>query len=241
MTATAALPALPEPPREQITAWASELEGATPDAIIRFAVEQFGPAQIAVATQFGAEGCTLLHRVAQIAPAVRFFTIDTGLLFHETYALADRLEARLGIHIERVAPRQSVAEQAVTHGPNLWERDPDLCCTLRKVQPMLEALHGMGAWMTGLRREQSPSRAHTPVVQWDERFGLVKFAPLATQRSAEVEAYIRRHHVPTNPLRQLGYPSLGCFTCTRPVKPGEDPRAGRWWRSAKTECGLHQG
>lgn len=226
------------PSAATLARWAADLEGQDPDAIIRFAQAQFG-ARVAVATQFGVEGVTLLHRASRIAPGFRYFTVDTGLLFHETYALADALEARLGIAIERFRPRQSVGEQAAEHGPNLWERKPDLCCTLRKVQPMVDALYGMGAWITGLRRDQSPTRANTPVVQWDAQFNLVKFCPLATQSRSAVEDYIAEHNLPTNPLRALGYASIGCFPCTRPVQAGEDPRSGRWWRSDKTECGLH--
>ncbi len=222
----------------EIAAWSRELEGKDPDTIIRFAAERFG-ASLAVATQFGVEGCTLLHRVARILPSAWFFTIDTGLLFAETYALADELERKLGIRIARVRPAASPAMQAIEHGPNLWEHDPDLCCTLRKVQPMLEALEGRGAWMTAVRREQTPTRKRIPVVEWDEKFGLAKFSPLAGETSEQVERYVAEHGVPTNPLRAHGYLSLGCLPCTRPVHPGEDGRAGRWWRSDKVECGIH--
>jgi phosphoadenosine phosphosulfate reductase len=221
-----------------VLVWQRELDGKDPDTIIRFAVERFG-ASLAVATQFGVEGCTLLHRVARVAPQAWFFTIDTGLLFQETYALADELEQKLGIKIARVRPDDSVAVQAVKHGPNLWERDPDLCCTLRKVQPMLEALANKSAWMTAVRREQSTTRKDVMAVEWDAKFGLPKFSPLVAESSEAIEQYVQQHGVPTNPLRQLGYASLGCFTCTRAVKPGEDPRAGRWWRNDKTECGIH--
>ena len=226
------------PSKDEIAGWNRLLNTATPEKIIQFAWQKF-PHKLAVATQFGVEGATLLHRVAQIAPQAHYFTIDTGLLFHETYTLADELEKLLGIKIARIKPEKSVAEQAVTHGANLWERDPDLCCTLRKVMPMQDALSGMSAWMTGIRREQSHTRLETPVVQWDERFGLVKFAPLANQSKDAIESYVEEYQLPTNPLRKLGYLSLGCFTCTRPVKPGEDARAGRWSGRSKTECGLH--
>jgi phosphoadenosine phosphosulfate reductase len=218
--------------------WAKDLEGKDPDTIIRFATERFGDA-LAVATQFGVEGCTLLHRVARFHKTAWFFTVDTGLLFHETYALADELEKKLGITIARVRPPDSPAVQAVKHGPNLWERDPDLCCTLRKVQPMLDALTGKGAWMTAVRREQSSTRREVNVVEWDAKFGLPKFSPLATQTADEIARYVDEHQIPTNPLREYGYLSLGCLPCTRPTKSGEDPRAGRWWRNEKTECGIH--
>ncbi len=226
------------PTRVEVDAWAKELSGKDPDAVIRFAVERFGKS-LAVATQFGVEGCTLLHRVAQVSREPWFFTIDTGLLFQETYDLADKLEKQLGISIARVRPDESPALQAVRHGPNLWERDPDLCCTLRKVQPMLEALHGRGAWMTAVRREQSSTRQKLAVVEWDEKFGLPKFAPLLEESSEAVQRYVEAHAVPVNPLREYGYLSLGCLPCTRPVRPGEDARAGRWWKNDKVECGIH--
>lgn len=228
-----------EPGPAEVAAWARELEGESPETIIQFAARRFDD-RLAVATQFGVEGCTLLHRVSRHAPSAYVFSIDTGLLFAETHTLAQRLERQLGIEIHRVLPEQSVAMQAVKLGPNLWERDPELCCTLRKVIPMQRTLEGFGAWMTSIRRGQTASRAETPVVQWDERFGLVKFAPLAAQSDAAVDAYIKEHAIPTNPLRLVGYRSIGCAPCTRPVADNEDTRAGRWWRSDKTECGLHQ-
>ena len=234
-----ALMSLDQPDAHTAQVWARELEGKDPQDIIRFAVAHF-PGPLAVATQFGLEGCTLLHRVVRVTRNVRFFTIDTGLLFAETYQLAARLEKYLGIAIERIRPGESVAEQAVSQGPNLWEKNPDLCCELRKVAPMRSALAGMGGWMTGVRREQTASRSDTPVVQWDAQFGLLKVAPLAAETAEQVERYACNNHIPTNPLRAVGYQSVGCMTCTRPVKDGENPRAGRWWRSPKTECGLHR-
>lgn len=219
--------------------WARELSGQDPDAVIRFAHNKFGQ-KLAVSTQFGLEGCNLVHRVSVHAPSAVVFTIDTGLLFEETYRLAERLERRCGIVIRRVKPEHTVGEQAAYHGPNLWERDPDLCCTLRKVAPMQEALKGCAAWMTAIRRGQSETRSETPVVSWDARFQVVKFAPLATHSAEQIQQYIDEHQVPTNPLRVLGYRSLGCFPCTRPVQEGEDERAGRWSGRTKTECGIHK-
>lgn len=228
----------PELSPEVLAEWNRQLEEASPNEIIRFAADMFGD-RLAVATQFGAEGCSLVHRVSRVAPQSYIFTIDTGLLFEETYDLAARLEEACGVTIHRVRPEQTVGRQAVTYGPNLWESDPDLCCTLRKVMPMQSTLERFDAWMTSVRREQTQNRAGTPVVQWDSKFRLVKFAPYAALSGAEVEAYLREHKVPTNPLRLVGYASIGCMPCTRPIKEGEDPRAGRWWRASKTECGLH--
>lgn len=243
----AAATILPEPatPRAEhrpsdaeLRCWNDELEGLDADGMIRFAGDRFG-ARLAVATQFGVEGCTLLHRVARHAPQSYIFTIDTGMLFQETYDLADTLEDRFGITIHRVRPEQSLGVQAVKYAPNLWESDPDLCCTLRKVIPMQETLEGFDAWLTSVRWDQTPDRAGTPLVQWDAKFGLIKLAPYATTSAAAVTAYVREHDIPTNPLRGIGYPSLGCLVCTRPVNEGEDPRSGRWWGRTKTECGLH--
>lgn len=239
MSAPAAAIARPKPPsREELQRWSSALEGKNPDEIIRFAWEHFAP-ELAVATQFGVDGCTLLHRVSRIAPMAHFFTIDTELLFAETYALADELEKKLGIRIARIRPAESVGAQAAQHGPNLWETDPDLCCTLRKVQPMTEYLSSKRAWITAIRREQSSTRREAPIVDWDQKFGLVKIAPLVDQTQEQIDTYVVQHGVPTNPLRKLGYASLGCMTCTRPLKEGESGRDGRWWRTQKTECGLH--
>jgi phosphoadenosine phosphosulfate reductase len=222
----------------QAARWDEDLKGATPDDIIRFAVSVFGR-RLAVATQLGREGCSLLHRVSVISPGQYVFMVDTGLLFHETHTLAAELEIALGLRIHRIQPTLSVGEQGNTHGPNMWERDPDACCRLRKVEPVARVLRNFGAWMTSLRKEQSASRASTPVVQWDRQFGLFKFAPLANVREHALERYIAQHQVPTNPLLELGYRSIGCMTCTSPVGPGESARAGRWAGKGKTECGLH--
>lgn len=226
------------PTAAEIARWNEELQDADPDTILRFAAERFG-ARLAVATQFGVEGCTLLHRVARLAPQAYVFTIDTELLFRETYELANKLEQRLGITIHREKPDYSVGVQAAKYGPNLWEKDPDLCCTVRKVMPMQRTLERFDAWVTSVRREQTQNRADTPVVAWDAKFNLVKIAPLAAVTAAEIQRYVEEHDIPVNPLRLYGYQSIGCMPCTRPVAPGEDPRAGRWWKGSKTECGLH--
>jgi phosphoadenosine phosphosulfate reductase len=138
-----------------------------------------------------------------------------------------------------VTPPQTVAEQDAEHGPKLHDRDPDLCCSLRKVQPLATALAGYAAWGSGVRRDESPTRAGTRLVDWDATRGMVKVNPIAAWTSDDVDAYIERHQVPVNPLFELGYGSIGCAPCTRPVAPGEDARAGRWAGRNKTECGLH--
>jgi phosphoadenylyl-sulfate reductase (thioredoxin) len=171
---------------------------------------------------------------------VRVFTLDTGLLFPETYALRKTFEESFGLQIRAVAPAQSVEEQAAEYGENLWERDPDRCCELRKVVPLRKELASHFAWITAIRREQSADRAAAGTVEFDEKFGLVKVNPLLDWTSRDVDAYIKAHGIPTNPLHEKGCASVGCWPCTTPVRPGEDPRAGRWRGTGKTECGLHK-
>jgi phosphoadenosine phosphosulfate reductase len=159
---------------------------------------------------------------------VDIFTLDTGLFFEETYTLWKKLEERYRLTIRAVRPRLSLAEQANRFGDALWERDPDRCCELRKVLPLREALAGAEAWISALRRDQTPERVKTPLLELDEKFGLVKINPLVEWSVRDVWDYVREHDVPFNPLHEQGYPSIGCAPCTSPVRPGEDPRAGRW-------------
>jgi phosphoadenosine phosphosulfate reductase len=170
----------------------------------------------------------------------RVFYLDTDLLFPETYALRDQLEARYGIHFERRTTGISLNGQASEYGERLWERRPDDCCRLRKVEPLREMLSGLRAWVTGVRRDQSPTRAAVGIVERDPQFGLLKVNPLARWSSQDVWKYIVKHDVPYNPLHDRGFPSLGCVPCTTPVQIGEDARAGRWRGLNKTECGIHR-
>jgi phosphoadenosine phosphosulfate reductase len=220
---------------------ARRFEGRPPREVIGWALDTF--AEIGVACSFGLENVALIDLVAPLYPDVRFFTIDTQLLFPQTYELARRIEERYRIRIKRIVPDQTPQEQAASYGDRLWERDPDLCCRLRKVLPLERylAAHPIRAWLTGMRRSQSPSRAHLRVVEWDERWGLVKIHPFASWSLDDVRRYVREHDVPYNPLHDRGYPSIGCAPCTRPVRPGEPERAGRWPGFTKTECGLHGG
>lgn len=217
-----------------------ELEGRPPQAVLEWALTTFGPDEIALACSFGAEDVALVHMASRIRPGVRVFYLDTQLLFPETYQTRDRIAARYDIRLEQVLPALSVEEQARRYGEALWARDPDACCRLRKVEPLEGVLKGLKAWITGIRREQAPTRAGAREVEWDRKFGLVKVNPLVRWTWDELWGYIRANEIPYNPLHDQGYPSIGCIHCTRPVKPGEDLRAGRWSGFAKTECGLHQ-
>jgi len=216
-----------------------EFENARPEIILCWALAEFGP-EVALATGFGAEGCVLVSLLAAIDPGARIFYLDTDLLFPETYALRDQLSARYGVRFERRGTGISLSEQAAAYGERLWERRPDECCRLRKVAPLKEMLSGLRAWVTGVRREQSPGRATAGLVERDAQFGLIKINPLASWTASELWEYIARHNVPHNPLHDRGYGSIGCTPCTTPVQIGEDARAGRWRGSSKTECGIHQ-
>jgi len=217
---------------------ARRLEARPPAETLAWAAERFAP-RVAFATGFGAEGCVIVDLIARHRLAIEVFTLDTSVLFPETYALWRRLEERYGLTIRAVRPAITLNEQAAQHGDSLWQRDPDRCCALRKLEPLRQALSGLDAWVTAIRREQTPARASARVVEWDERFGLVKLNPLASWTHDEVWGYLTAQHVPVNALHARGYPSIGCEPCTSPVVPGEDPRAGRWRGARKTECGLH--
>lgn len=214
-------------------------ENAYPQDILRWAAITYG-SRLALVTSFQPTGIVTAHMLSEIAPRTPVLTIDTGLLFPETYQLMDALEARLNINLRRVRPRCSVEQQAAVRGPALWQRDPDTCCRLRKVEPLNAALTGFDAWIAGLRRDQSSGRAHVPVMKEDsQRPGMLKLAPLATWTEDMVWSYIHAYDLPYNELHDRGYPSIGCWPCTQPVQPGDDKRAGRWSGHAKTECGIN--
>jgi phosphoadenosine phosphosulfate reductase len=213
-------------------------ESAYPQDILRWAAETYGD-NLVVVTSFQPTGIATLHMLSEIAPHTTVLTLDTGLLFPETYALMDRLEQQLKLRLIRVRPAQTVEQQAVTYGANLWERDPDQCCNLRKTVPLRQSLVGYQAWITGLRRDQSTGRQSTPIVSWDTKYDMVKLSPLVVWTEDMVWTYIHAHDLPYNPLHDQQYPSIGCFPCTQPVAPGADKRAGRWAQHHKTECGIH--
>jgi phosphoadenosine phosphosulfate reductase len=214
------------------------LNGASPRAVLEWAVERFFP-RLTMATAFGAEGCMLIHLMAEIEPRVRVFNLDTGYQFAETLELRNRLRDRYGIEVELFGPDASVADYEKQNGGPLYVSNPDRCCYDRKVVPLRRALVGHDAWITAIRADQSQHRANAQVVGTDPKFGLVKINPLLTWSRRDIWAFVVTHRVPYNPLHDQGYPSIGCWPCTRPVGTGEDERAGRWAGQAKTECGLH--
>jgi phosphoadenosine phosphosulfate reductase len=192
-----------------------------------------------MATAFGPEGCVILHMLSEIEPRVRVFNLETGYQFAETLALRDRIAARYGIEVELIRPETTVAEYETQHGGPLYVMNPDQCCHDRKLVPLRRTVAGYEAWISAIRADQSAHRAQARVVGWDSKFGLVKVNPLLRWTKRDVWAFVVTHKVPYNPLHDEGYPSIGCWPCTRAVAAGEDERAGRWAGQAKTECGLH--
>ncbi len=216
---------------------AASLEGQSALAILTWAA-RFAP-RITFATGFGAEGCVVIDLIARNQLPIDLFTLDTGVLFPETYALWRQLEARYGVTIRAVHPAQTLDAQAAAHGPALWTREPDRCCELRKLGPLRAELAGFDAWITAIRRDQTTDRASAKIVEADRKFGLIKINPLVAWTHQDVWRHLVTHEVPYNPLHDQGYPSIGCAPCTSAVGDGEDPRAGRWRGTGKTECGLH--
>ncbi|WP_276358279.1 phosphoadenylyl-sulfate reductase [Cohnella caldifontis] len=217
---------------------AEEFENASPETVIRWAVETFP--NITFACSFGAEDVVLVDMLQKISPKTDIFYLDTDFHFKETYETRDRMAERYGIEFVQVKPELTPEEQAEKHGDELWKRDPNACCNIRKVEPLTRILGQYEAWITGIRRDQAPTRANAKKVEYDTKFGLVKFNPIAAWTSDDVWNYIRENNLIYNPLHDRNYPSIGCEYCTRPVMPGEDPRAGRWSGTDKTECGLHK-
>ena len=223
---------------EQIASANVALAEATPQAVLRWAVETFGR-RLTMATAFGPEGCCLIHMLADIDPDIRIFNLDTGYQFQETLDLRERIKHRYGIEVEYVRPELTVEEYEAEHGGPLYRIRPDQCCHDRKLVPLRRTLVGYDAWVSAIRRDQTAHRAAAGVVQWDAKFNLVKVNPLLAWTKKDVWGFVLKHDVPYNPLHDQGYPSIGCWPCTRPVGAGEDERAGRWAGTAKKECGLH--
>jgi phosphoadenosine phosphosulfate reductase len=214
------------------------METADPAVILRWASERFSP-NLTMATAFGPEGMVIIHMLAEVAPHTEIFNLDTGYQFQETLAMRDRVLQRYGMEVQMRKPDLTVEQYEGFHGGPLYRDHPNQCCFDRKIRVIHRAIAGKEAWISAIRRDQSPDRAKAPMVGWDKKFGLVKVNPLAHWTKQQVWKLISDHGIPYNPLHDQGYPSVGCWPCTRPVLFGDDERAGRWSGTAKTECGLH--
>ena len=217
-------------------------EAKSPQDVLAYAIETYHP-RIVLACSFGAEDVVLVDMVHRMNPDTPLFYLDTDFLFPETYATRGRIIERYQLKPAQVIQVKSLLtsqKQAASYGDALWTSNPDQCCQLRKVEPLTRVLKGYNAWITGIRRDQAPSRASAGLIEWDQKFGLVKVNPLARWSWTDVWTYIKIYEVPYNPLHDQNYPSIGCTHCTKPVMPGQDPRSGRWQGNAKTECGLHK-
>lgn len=215
-----------------------DLENESPEKVIAWAVENFP--NITLACSFGSEDVVLVNMLYKIAPTKDIFYLDTDFHFKETYETRDRLEQHYGIKFVQMKAKITPQEQAALHGDELWKSNPNQCCGIRKVDPLTDVLGRYDAWITGIRRDQAPTRANSKKIEYDVKFGLIKFNPLANWTSENVWHYIRTNELIYNPLHDQNFPSIGCEYCTKAVMPGEDPRAGRWAGSEKTECGLHK-
>jgi phosphoadenosine phosphosulfate reductase len=228
---------------DEVHSLAGQLESASPEAILEWAWQRFGD-RAAIGTSFQGAGLVAIHHAVKAGIPLPIFSIDTGLLFAETLELKRRLEVFFGLSIESLVPELSVGQQAIEYGSALWERQPDLCCTMRKVFPLQAKLSHLDAWITGVRREQSSGRARTQVVELYEFDKLrekyiLKVNPMARWSRDQIWDYIRAHQIPYNPLADRGFRSIGCRPCTRAVGAGDDERAGRWTGFDKSECGIH--
>jgi phosphoadenosine phosphosulfate reductase len=227
---------------EELKRASDAFEAQQPQDVLREAIKRYAP-KIVLACSFGAEDVVLVDMVHRVDPSIPLFYLDTDFLFPETYATRDRIIQQYALKPAQVIQVQSLLtpdQQTAQYGPALWSTEPDRCCQLRKVEPLTRVLKGYDAWITGIRRDQSPTRANAGLIEWDSKFQLVKVNPLARWTWADVWTYIKVYEVPYNPLHDQNYPSIGCTHCTEPVAPGEDPRAGRWKTFTKTECGLHK-
>jgi len=215
-----------------------ELESATPEEIIRWGAGRFGQ-KLTMGTAFGPEGCVILYLLSQVAPKTPVFNLDTGYQFQETLDVRDQIHEKFGIDVKLLKPETTVEQYEALHDGPLYKINPTQCCFDRKIKVLQNAAKGNHAWISAIRRDQSPDRAKASIVGWDKKFGLVKINPLANQDKKWVWRMIVEHEIPYNVLHDKGYTSIGCWPCTRAVMAGEDERAGRWSGTAKTECGLH--
>ena len=225
---------------EEIEAANERLLTASPQDVLRWAAGRFHP-RLLMATAFGAEGCCLIHMLADIQNATTVINLETGYQFPETLELRERIKERYGIAVEFIYPETTVAEYEAEHGGPLHPHRPDQCCHDRKVLPLRRAVERIAplAWVSAIRKDQTADRGKAAVVEWDKKFNLTKLNPLLNWSKKDVWGFIHKHDVPYNPLHDRDYPSIGCWPCTRPVAPGEDDRAGRWAGKVKKECGLH--
>ena len=231
-----------QPSTEELQAVNQRLEGQTPQDVLAYALGQYFPS-IVLACSFGPEDVVLWDMMHQINPKASLFYLDTDFLFKETLDVRDRIIAKYLVapdQLIQVKPELTPEQQTEKFGDLLWVRQPDQCCQMRKVGPLTRILKNYSAWVTGIRRDQAPTRANSKLMEWDSKFELVKFNPLAAWTNEDVWAYIKSHDIPYNVLHDQNYPSIGCTHCTAPVLPGQDPRSGRWQGSVKTECGLHK-
>ncbi len=224
---------------DELSAAAAELEAASPTEILRWALARYSGSIVAACSFGGPSGMVLLDQLLELDRTVPIFYLDTGLLHEETYAHIRAVAAKYDITPIVVRSQIDLLQQSETYGERLWESEPDRCCEIRKIDAQRRFLGGYRAWISGIRRDQTPTRAQTPVVEWDRRFGLAKINPLARWSEREIWSYIQAHDVPYNPLHDRGYGSIGCAPCTAP-STGTELRSGRWPGHPKTECGLHQ-
>lgn len=223
-----------------ITQCNAQLEHRDALDVIRWAYDTYGDGLV-YACSFGAEAIVLIDLIAVVRPDAQLIFLDTHVHFPQTYALIEKVKEKYPqLRIEMVQPTLTLAQQAAQYGEKLWETNPNQCCELRKVLPMKKALAGAQAWMTGLRRQQSSTRAHTNYVNWDAKFEKIKICPLIHWTWDDIWAYISAHALPYHALHDEGYPSIGCMPCTAPATEAGDSRSGRWSGHGKTECGLHQ-
>jgi phosphoadenosine phosphosulfate reductase len=215
------------------------LETAHPSDVLAWALDTYRRRVVLACSFGGPTGMVALDMAMRLDRSIPVYVLDTGLLFEETHDLIERVRRHYGIEPVAVSPKQTVAQQNERYGDALWSRNPDFCCTLRKLEPQREFLRGYAAWISAVRRDQTPARRSTPVVGWDANFGLVKISPFVRWTEAMAWEYLRERGVPYNELHERGFPSVGCVPCTRAVRGGEAPRDGRWPGLLKTECGLH--
>ena len=215
----------------------TEIEALPAEELLRWAHAEFGEG-LCLSCSWQKQSSVLVHMVSELDLEIDVVELDTHLFFRESYETRERLVARYDLSLIR-PDVITIAEQHKQEGPNLWERDPDRCCHIRKVEPLIDALEPYGAWISGIRREQSPSRANARKIERSDRYGVWKVQPLADWTEEDVWAYITANDIPYNPLHDVGYRSIGCIPCTRPTRPDEEERAGRWAGSDKLECGIH--